>query len=372
MEKLAESGEYNLTGDRYREVIDYSKVKWPMVRLGEVCEILDHLRKPVKKADRNKGEYPYYGATGIVDYVDKYIFNEKLVLVGEDGAKWESGEKTAFIVTGKYWVNNHAHVLRPDRTKILDELLVEFLNNMDLSLYITGITVPKLTQQKLKQIQIPLPPIEVQKQIVAELDSYQKVIDGARQIIENWKPRIKIDPEWPMVKLGEVAENLDRKRIPITKSNRKLGPYPYYGASGIVDYVDDYIFDGEFLLISEDGANLLARTFPIAFSVSGKIWVNNHVHVLKFKHIETQKFVEIYINDIDIKNYVTGMAQPKLKQKALNSIPIPLPSLETQKQIVAEIENEQKIIDQLKVLIKIYNQKIKDKISEIWGQHGDS
>jgi len=96
------------------------KKGWEIKTLGEICEVLDSKRKPITKRDRTAGEYPYYGATGILDYVHEYIFNEKLVLIGEDGAKWESGEWTAFIAEGKYWVNNHAHVIRPNRSIVLD------------------------------------------------------------------------------------------------------------------------------------------------------------------------------------------------------------------------------------------------------------
>ena len=100
------------------------------------------------------------------------------------------------------------------------------------------------------------------------------------------------------------------------------------------DYVKDYIFDGDYLLVSEDGANLLARSTPIAFSISGKNWVNNHVHVLKFDRYETRRFVEFYLNSIDLAPYISGGAQPKLNQKNLNRIEIPLPDQKRQKYIV--------------------------------------
>ena len=138
--------------------------------------------------------------------------------------------------------------------------------------------------------------------------------------------------EWK--KLGEVAENLDNLRRPVTGNNRVAGEYPYYGASGIVDYVDNYIFDGDYLLISEDGANLTARKTPIAFSISGKNWVNNHAHVLKFETYVERKFVEYYLNNLDISEYVSGAAQPKLNQANLNRIPIPIPPLSVQSRIV--------------------------------------
>ncbi|MDU5951975.1 MAG: restriction endonuclease subunit S [Clostridiales bacterium] len=136
------------------------------------------------------------------------------------------------------------------------------------------------------------------------------------------------------ITLDFIAENCDSLRKPVTSGNREAGEYPYYGASGIVDYVSDYIFDGDYLLVSEDGANLLARSTPIAFSISGKNWVNNHAHVLRFETYATRRYVEFYLNSIDLSPWISGGAQPKLNQKNLNKINIPLPSLAEQERIV--------------------------------------
>ena len=130
----------------------------------------------------------------------------------------------------------------------------------------------------------------------------------------------------PIRHLPDISENLDSRRIPITSGSRIHGPYPYYGASGIVDYVEDFIFDEELLLISEDGANLKDRVSPIAFVAQGKYWVNNHAHILRFKCKEMQTYVEHLINYLNVEVYLTGMAQPKLNQEQLNSIPIPIPN----------------------------------------------
>jgi type I restriction enzyme S subunit len=143
---------------------------------------------------------------------------------------------------------------------------------------------------------------------------------------------------WETKTLDQISTNLDSRRVPITKGVRKGGQYPYYGASGIVDYVADYIFDEDALLISEDGANLLARTTPIAFPATGKYWVNNHAHILKFESLTTQRFVELYLESIRLDDYITGAAQPKLNQKALNSIPIPVPPLPEQQRIVGVLD----------------------------------
>jgi type I restriction enzyme, S subunit len=147
----------------------------------------------------------------------------------------------------------------------------------------------------------------------------ERLLDG---VAVEWKP------------LGKLAENLDFMRKPITSGLRDSGEVPYYGASGIVDYVKDYIFDGDFLLVSEDGANLVARNTPIAFSISGKSWVNNHAHILKFNTYAERRYVEYYLNSIDLTPYISGAAQPKLNQKNLNSIKIPNPPLAIQAEIV--------------------------------------
>lgn len=153
---------------------------WRNVALGELCDVLDSRRKPITKRDRTTGEHPYYGATGIQDYVGDFLFDEPLVLVGEDGAKWASGENTAFAVSGKCWVNNHAHVLRPDRSLLIDNWLIHFLVHSDLSPFVSGLTVPKLNQGSLREISVPLPPLPEQQRIVAILDEAFDGIATAR------------------------------------------------------------------------------------------------------------------------------------------------------------------------------------------------
>lgn len=153
---------------------------WSQKPLGDLVDVLDRLRKPITKKDRKAGPYPYYGATGVLDYVDGYLFNEPLVLIGEDGAKWEAGANSAFPIVGKTWVNNHAHVIRPHRNKVLDDWLIYYLNGADLMPFISGMTVPKLNQGRLLEIPIPLPPLEEQRRIVAVLDEAFEGLARAR------------------------------------------------------------------------------------------------------------------------------------------------------------------------------------------------
>jgi type I restriction enzyme S subunit len=182
---------------------------------------------------------------------------------------------------------------------------------------------------------------------------------------------------WEIKNLSEICTNLDSKRIPITQNKRKKGDIPYYGASGIVDYVEEYLFDEDLLLVSEDGANLLMRTYPIAFSITGKTWVNNHAHVLRFPNRISQRFVEYYLNSIKLDDYVSGMAQPKLNQGMLNSIPIPFPPLQEQKHILEILDGAFAAIDKAKAnveknllnakeLFESYLQNVFENKSEDW------
>jgi restriction endonuclease S subunit len=146
----------------------------------------------------------------------------------------------------------------------------------------------------------------------------------------------------------------------ITQNKRTKGIYPYYGASGIVDYVDSYIVDDFVLLVSEDGANLKTRNLPIAFTVEGKAWVNNHAHIIKFKNKNTHKLVECYLNRLDLTTYITGQAQPKLNQKNLHEIKVPLPSIEIQKEIVSKIQKLEIQINESKRILDSASDKKKD------------
>jgi restriction endonuclease S subunit len=143
---------------------------------------------------------------------------------------------------------------------------------------------------------------------------------------------------WEKVRVDSICKNLDNRRKPVTASERVPGDIPYYGASGVVDYVRDYIFDGDYLLVSEDGANLVARVTPIAFSISGKTWVNNHAHILEFSEPSTQLYVQTHLNLIDLSGLITGAVQPKLNQAMLNGYMLPLPPLSLQQTFASQVE----------------------------------
>ncbi len=370
--KIAENGDYNLSGDRYRVTIDYSNAKWPMVKLGEVCEILDSKRKPITKSERKAGIYPYYGATGILDYISDFIFNEKLVLIGEDGAKWQSGDRTAFIANGKYWVNNHAHVLRPDRRMIFDEIIVGLINAMDLTPFVTGITVPKLNQEKLKSIQIPLPPLEIQEQIVAEIDGYQNIIQGAQQIVKNWKPTIDIDPAWPKVQLGKVATIIAGQSPEGKYYNNNGEGLPFY--QGKTEFQDKYMgkpvkWTTRVTKEALRGDILMSVRAPV-----GPVNISTETICIGRGLAAIRPSSEILLNFLfsllqNMQNDIVGnqgAAFASISRSDLEKIQILLPPLEIQQQIVEKIEAERTLVESAKKLIQIYEQKIKTTLDKLW------
>lgn len=138
--------------------------------------------------------------------------------------------------------------------------------------------------------------------------------------------------DWEERKLGELTESFDGKRVPIDSDLRISGKYPYYGATGIIDYVDDYIFNGEYVLLAEDGANIIMRNYPVAYLTQGKFWLNNHAHIMRMRNGSNYFLVQV-LEKIDYKKYNTGTAQPKLNSKIVKNIELKIPHIEEQQQI---------------------------------------
>lgn len=251
-------------------------------------------------------------------------------------------------------IKEGVYAIKPDSEIIQAGYLAHLLNSReivgDYSKKIVGAPVISLPMSDLRRLKIPIPcpetpkkSLEIQAEIVRILDAFTAMTAELTAELNLRKKQYNYyrdqllsfeDDEVEWRPLGALAENLDSMRKPITSGLREPGDIPYYGASGVVDYVKDYIFDCDLLLVSEDGANLLARNTPIAFSISGKSWVNNHAHVLKFNTYAERKYVEYYLNSIDLTPYISGAAQPKLNKKSLESIRIPNPSPEDKKRIV--------------------------------------
>ena len=302
-----------------------------------------------------------------------HLFDEKLVLVGEDGADWSPFGGTSYIISGKSWVNNHVHVLRC--TDIIEEFLSNYLDYIEMRQVISGTNRGKLNQSELNQFPVLYPPLPEQRRIADILSTVDEKVQQTDEIIKETKElkrglrddlvlggqsntenqRFRVGPfdfnipnHWEKTTIKECTDNRDSERIPVKKKNREemAGEFPYYGASGQIDSVNDWIFNEELLLLAEDGENLLSREKPVAFKISGKTWVNNHAHVLKPNPDMNIDYLRHYFEILNYEPYATGTAQPKLNQKVLNSIDVPKPPISEQESIAKVLRSVEEKIDQ--------------------------
>ena len=166
-------------------------------------------------------------------------------------------------------------------------------------------------------------------------DSFREQIEAEHVVLVETKAPF-LNAGWHEYNLGNLTDNFDYLRVPVKKADRKPGPYPYYGASGIVDYVDSYIFDGKYLLVAEDGENLRTRKTPIAFLADGKFWVNNHAHILRGNRKADTRFLSYALSQLDLGGYLTGSTMPKLTRNSLDQISLFVPRPEEQR-VIANI-----------------------------------
>ena len=358
------------------------KKGWPTVPLGELCDVLDNKRKPITKRDRETGEYPYYGATGIKDYVSGYIFDEPLVLVGEDGAKWATGDQTAFAVEGKCWVNNHAHVLRPHRTRLIDNWLIHFFFYSDLSEFVSGLTVPKLNQGNLREIPIPLPPLAEQQRIVGLLDeafeglatakaNAEKNLQNARALFEShlqsvftqrglgWKTKTLLETcgvvngGTPKTGVPEYWDGNHRWITP-AEMGKRLSPYVSDTERTITDLglrnSSAQMLPPHSVILSSRApiGYLVINTEPMATNQGCKGLIpGGHLH---------HKFLYYYLSSIvDLLNSLgTGATFKELSGGKLKEVPVVVAPLLEQQQIVAKLDN---LHEETQRLARLYERK---------------
>lgn len=334
------------------------------LRIKDICDKGSSNLKQ-KEAEGKTGKYPVYGASGIIGHIDRYHQEDNYIAIVKDG----SGIGRVSFMPAKSSVIGTMQYILPKKGFNIN-YIGYCLQSLDLSKYKQGAAIPHIYFRDYGERTVNVEESEEkQEEIVTRLDSsFAKIdavkanakreLDEAKALFQSaLSEMMKPKEGWEEKKLNEISQNLDSLRKPVTKGKRESGVFPYYGASGIVDYVSDYIFDDDILLISEDGANLLARSTPIAFSVSGKVWVNNHAHIIKFDQLVTQYFIEYFFASIDISDYVTGAAQPKLTQKNLNIIPISLPPLSEQESIVSRLDA---ISEKVKTIEACYNTTVRE------------
>jgi len=255
-----------------------------------------------------------------------------------------------------------------------------------VSLIKSGGTVPHIFQRDIINFTFPIPKtLEEQEKIANFLSIVDKKVEnlantitslenqkkGLLQQIFSQKLRFKDKngnnyPNWEKKKLEDIAIFLDNKRKPLEQSERIHGKYPYYGASGIIDYVNNYIFDEELILLSEDGANIIDRNYPICYIATGKYWVNNHAHVLKTKSQYLNKFLCEALERLNYNKYNTGTAQPKLNQDVCRKIILSIPCLEEQTKIADFLSAFDRKLDNQKAQLEHWQQIKKGLLQQMF------
>ena len=397
--KIAESGDYNLSGDRYRVTTDYSNAKWPMVELGEVSEILNgyafRSEKYTNKGIRviritnvQKGsivdDNPKFYDLSSSKEIQKYLLAKDDLLISLTGNVGRVGLLQYELLPAG--LNQRVGCIRlKDNKQVSINYLFHVLNT-DLFegnciRASSGVAQKNLSTEWLKKYEIPLPPLEIQEQIVAELDGYANIIAGAKQITQNWKPKINIDPEWQKVKLGEVCDVRDG-----THDSPKPMPkgYPLITSKNIKDSQLDfsnvsYISEEDFKKVSQrsyvDVGDII---MPMIGTIGGACLIKSKDTEFAIKNValfkKSEKIIPDYllnILDSDLiasmfENLSAGATQKFVSLGVLRSLEIPVPPLVIQKQIVEKIEAERTLVESAKKLIEIYEQKTKETIAKLW------
>jgi type I restriction enzyme M protein len=386
---ILESDDYNLSGDRYRVVIDYSNAKWPMMELGEVIKI--NFGGRITKNNQKGTKYPVYGGGGESFRTDNFNRENEYVI-----SRFAMSENCVRYVKGQFWLMDSGGTFSINK-EYESKLNKCFIGNIllsrqsDIFMCARGGAQKNLNVNHLYELKIPLPPFEIQKQIVAELDDYQNIIAGARQVSENWKPKIDIDPEWKKIIIGNVAKvqggfafksqdmtakdgaqiikigNVKDQRFDYKNNPSFVGMDLYNG------YPDYQLSVGDILISMTGTAGKRDYGNVCMVDVEGKFLLNQRVGriVPNSNILNNYLFFALNQNEAKDKFYLNatgGIRQGNISNKQIELIEIPFPPLIIQKQIVEKIETERALVESAKKLIEIYEQKTKDVIAKLWSE----
>jgi type I restriction enzyme, S subunit len=325
--------------------------------LGAVCEIADNKRKPVKSGLRIPGSTPYYGANNIQDYVDGFTHDGDYILIAEDGSA-DLVNYSIQHVNGKFWANNHVHVIR-GIDEVLNRFLFHWFRYMNFVPYLSGGTRAKLTKAKMLEIQIPIPPLAIQQEIVRILDTFtileaelevklEAELEARKKQYEYYRDELLTfgdDVEWKT--MGEVCEMKAGKSISATSiSSLKVEDkiYPCIGGNGSRGYVNSFTHSGELPIIGRQGA--LCGNIYFA---EGKFYATEHAVVVKPDEQFNTRFLYYMLIKMDLNQYATGGAQPGLAVSNLQRILIPIPPLVEQERIVAILDKFDALVNDISV-----------------------
>lgn len=389
-DEIAKNGDYNLSGERYKKT-DISHSIYPIVELGSLTNITTG--KLNSNAAIDSGKYPFFTCSKEVFKINDYAFDcEALLLAGNNAAgifdvKHYSGKFNAYQRT--YVITIREEFKEKVLYVYLKHLLERHLNILRLNSL--GSSTRYLVLSMITSLEIPLPTISIQEEIVAEVEGYQKIIDGAKAVVENYKPNIDIDPDWEMVELGKIIDELETG-VSVNSENKQttnnqIGVLKTsavtYGVfkpeehktviaseisrvkcnpkkdSIIISRMNTEALVGASAYIDVDYKNLY---------LPDRLWQT----VITRKDVYV-KYVQLIISRTEYRRKIsdicggTSGSMKNISKKDFLELIIPLPPIEVQQQIVSQIEKEQALVNANKQLIAIFEQKIKDRIAKVWG-----
>jgi type I restriction enzyme M protein len=401
-EEIATKGEYNLSGDRYKIGVDHSNTKWPMVRIGDVFQIESGGTPSTENPEFWDGDIPWATLVDIPKSISKITTTaRKITKTGLANSSAKILPKNTVLVSSRATIGRIAITdVEMATNQGFKNVLISKDNNSsyiayalsfkveDMIAMASGGTFKEISKSSFSTIEIPLPPLEVQEKIVAELDGYAAIISGAKQIVENWKPRIDVDPEWPIVELGITCQFLNGDRsanYPTIRTQDSSG-IPFINAGNLSDgnvslEKADFITEEQFAKIGGGKVDIGDVLFCLRGSL-GKMAINDKISrgaiassliILRANRelIEPTFLYTLLASEIgqsQINGHQTGAAQPNLAASNLKQFQVPLPPLEIQKEIVERIHIEGSQIQSVKELIEAYETTTQAVIASLWSE----
>ena len=318
------------------------------MKQGQLGDFVDFVYgKGLPARNRKPGSIPVFGSAGCIDTHDKALVEGPGIIVGRKGTVG-----AVYWAKGGFYPIDTTYYVVPKSDNLRLRYLYYLLNTLPLRHMNTDVAVPGLNKTNALQLKVTIAAPSAQVRIASVLSTYDELIENnrrriqlleqaARLLYKEWFVHLRFPghehttitngiPEgWEKKTFGEVADNFDRLRVPLSVLERegRIGSYPYHGAAGVISYIDDFLFDGRFLLIGEDGTVITHSGAAMLQFVEGKFWVSNHAHVLQGK-IVTTEFLYCFMSHYSIQPHITGVAQPKLSQQNLNRITILVPSIQ--------------------------------------------